>query len=78
MTKNEVRIPGYFEDGAQYSNAWLASHPAGKEILAIPGAAGTIRHRRDWFATRAGPQGPQSVTELMATRRRLKTSKRAS
>ncbi len=37
MTKNEVRIPGYFEDGAQYANAWLASHPAGKENLAIWG-----------------------------------------
>jgi ribose transport system substrate-binding protein len=36
-TKNEVRIPGYFEDGAQYANAWLASHPAGKESLAIWG-----------------------------------------
>src|SRR5687768_15467893 len=23
VTKNEVRIPGYFEDGAQYANAWL-------------------------------------------------------
>ena len=37
ITKNEVRIPGYFEDGAQYANAWLASHPAGKERLAIWG-----------------------------------------
>jgi ribose transport system substrate-binding protein len=36
-TKNEVRIPGYFEDGAQYANAWLASHPAGDENLAIWG-----------------------------------------
>ena len=36
-TKNEVRIPGYFEDGAQYANAWLASHPAGGENLAIWG-----------------------------------------
>jgi ribose transport system substrate-binding protein len=36
-TKNEVRIPGYFEDGAQYATAWLASHPAGKENLAIWG-----------------------------------------
>ena len=32
-----MRIPGYFEDGAQYANAWLASHPAGKENLAIWG-----------------------------------------
>jgi ribose transport system substrate-binding protein len=37
VTKNEVRIPGYFEDGAQYANAWLASHPAGSESLAIWG-----------------------------------------
>jgi ribose transport system substrate-binding protein len=37
VTKNEVRIPGYFEDGAQYANAWLASHPVGKENLAIWG-----------------------------------------
>lgn len=37
ITKNEVRIPGYFEDGAQYANAWLASHPAGQENLAIWG-----------------------------------------
>lgn len=37
VTKDEVRIPGYFEDGAQYANAWLASHPAGKENLAIWG-----------------------------------------
>jgi ribose transport system substrate-binding protein len=32
ITKNEVRIPGYFEDGAQYANAWLASHPAGGNL----------------------------------------------
>lgn len=37
VTKNEVRIPGYIEDGAQYANAWLASHPAGAEPLAIWG-----------------------------------------
>jgi ribose transport system substrate-binding protein len=37
VTKNEVRIPGYFEDGAQYANAWLANHPAGGEPLAIWG-----------------------------------------
>ncbi|PZO77971.1 MAG: sugar ABC transporter substrate-binding protein [Mesorhizobium amorphae] len=37
VTKNEVRIPGYFEDGGQYANAWLASHPAGDEPLAIWG-----------------------------------------
>jgi ribose transport system substrate-binding protein len=37
VTKNEVRIPGYFDDGAQYANAWLASHPQGSEDLAIWG-----------------------------------------
>ncbi|HEV7252800.1 MAG TPA: sugar ABC transporter substrate-binding protein [Mesorhizobium sp.] len=37
VTKNEVRIPGYFEDGGQYANAWLASHPAGQGNLAIWG-----------------------------------------
>ena len=37
VTKNEVRIPGYFEDGAQYANAWLASHPAGRQNLSIWG-----------------------------------------
>lgn len=53
LTKNEVRIPGYFEDGAQYANAWLASHPASGEKLAIwgcwddpaIGAIGTLRQQ---------------------------------
>ena len=51
VTKNEVRIPGYFEDGAQYANAWLAAHPPGEGALAIwgcwddpaIGAIGTLR-----------------------------------
>ena len=38
VTKNEVRIPGYFQDGAQYATAWLASHPAGPTPLAIWGS----------------------------------------
>ena len=38
VTKNEVRIPGYFQDGAQYCTAWLASHPAGHDALAIWGS----------------------------------------
>ncbi|AMM85590.1 sugar ABC transporter substrate-binding protein [Martelella sp. AD-3] len=37
VTKNEVRIPGYLEDGAQYANAWLASRPPGGDNLAIWG-----------------------------------------
>ena len=53
VTRNEVRIPGYFEDGAQYANAWLASHPPGDGALAIwgcwddpaIGAIGTLRQQ---------------------------------
>ena len=37
VTKNEVRIPGYLQDGAQFAGAWLASHPAGSGKLAIWG-----------------------------------------
>ena len=37
VTKNEVRIPGYFEDGAQNAAAWLILHPAGGGPLAIWG-----------------------------------------
>lgn len=35
--KQEVHIPGYLQDGAQYASAWLASHPAGSTKLAIWG-----------------------------------------
>lgn len=53
VTKNEVRIPGFFEDGAQYANAWLAAHPPGTGALAIwgcwddpaIGAIGTLRQQ---------------------------------
>jgi ribose transport system substrate-binding protein len=37
VTKNEVRIPGYLQDGAQYAAAWLAGRPAGSGPLAIWG-----------------------------------------
>lgn len=37
-TKNEVKIPGYLQDGASYANAWMASHPAGAGKLAIWGS----------------------------------------
>jgi ribose transport system substrate-binding protein len=37
VTKNEVRIPGYFQDGAQYATAWLAARPAGSGPLAVWG-----------------------------------------
>jgi len=38
VTKNEVRIPGTVQDGAQYANAWLASHPEGSGKLAVWGS----------------------------------------
>ena len=37
VTKNEVRIPGAVDDGAQYANAWLASRPAGEGNFSIWG-----------------------------------------
>jgi ribose transport system substrate-binding protein len=37
VTKNEVRIPGFFQDGAQYAAAWLAAHPADAGNAAIWG-----------------------------------------
>ncbi len=38
VTKNEVRIPGYLQDGAQYANAWLAGRPEGETNYAIWGS----------------------------------------
>ncbi len=38
VTKNEVRIPGYLQDGASYANAWLAARPAGEGNYAIWGS----------------------------------------
>ena len=62
VTKNEVRIPGYFEDGAQYANAWLASHPQGSGNLAIWGcwddpAIGAIGSLRAQNRTDVGVYG---------------------
>jgi ribose transport system substrate-binding protein len=37
VTKNEVNIPGYIQDGAKYATAWLAGHPASSGSLAIWG-----------------------------------------
>jgi len=37
VTKNEVTIPGFLQDGANYATAWLAGHPAGSGKLAIWG-----------------------------------------
>ncbi len=38
VTKNEVRIPGYFQDGAQFANAWLSSHSKDSGKLAVWGS----------------------------------------
>ena len=62
VTKNEVRIPGYFDDGAQYANAWLASHPQGSGNLAIWGcwddpAIGAIGSLRAQNRTDVGVYG---------------------
>ena len=37
VTKNEVTIPGFLQDGAKYATAWLAAHPANSGKLAIWG-----------------------------------------
>ncbi|HTN56126.1 MAG TPA: sugar ABC transporter substrate-binding protein [Microbacterium sp.] len=37
VTKNEVNIPGFLQDGARYANAWLAANPAGSGNLAVWG-----------------------------------------
>jgi len=37
ITKSEVTIPGFLQDGARHATAWLAAHPAGSEKLAIWG-----------------------------------------
>lgn len=37
VTKNEVNIPGFLQDGAKYANAWLATHPKGSGNLAVWG-----------------------------------------
>jgi ribose transport system substrate-binding protein len=37
VTKQEVRIPGFLQDGAQYAQSWLSSRPAGSANYAIWG-----------------------------------------
>ena len=32
VTKNEVNIPGFLQDGSDYATAWLAAHPAGSKL----------------------------------------------
>jgi len=37
VTKNEVRIPGYLQDGADFTAAWLTNNPKGSGNLAVWG-----------------------------------------
>lgn len=37
ITKNEVNIPGFLQDGSRYANAWLAANPEGSGNLAVWG-----------------------------------------
>lgn len=37
VTKSEVNIPGFLQDGSRHATAWLAAHPAGSEKLAVWG-----------------------------------------
>ncbi|HEY0258347.1 MAG TPA: sugar ABC transporter substrate-binding protein [Lacisediminihabitans sp.] len=37
VSKNEVNIPGFLQDGSKYATAWLAGHPEGSGKLAIWG-----------------------------------------
>lgn len=38
VTKSEVNIPGYLQDGMEYTNAWMASRPEGSGNFAIWGS----------------------------------------
>jgi ribose transport system substrate-binding protein len=37
IQKEEVNIPGFLQDGANYATAWMGSHPAGSGKLAVWG-----------------------------------------
>ena len=71
VTKDEVRIPGFFQDGAQYATAWLASHPAGSEKLAIWGcwddpAIGAISALRQQARTDVRVYGENGNAQALA------------
>ena len=78
VTKNEVRIPGYFEDGAQYANAWLASPSGGQGEPRHLGLLGRSGDRRDRLAARAEPRPTSRSMASTATPRRSRTSRTAS
>jgi ribose transport system substrate-binding protein len=71
VTKNEVRIPGYFQDGAQYATAWLAAHPASAGKLAIWGcwddpAIGAISALRQQMRTDVKVYGENGNAQAIA------------
>ena len=71
VTKNEVRIPGFFQDGAQYATAWLAAHPAGSGNLAIWGcwddpAIGAISALRQQARTDVKVYGENGNAQALA------------
>ncbi len=71
VTKNEVRIPGFFQDGAQYATAWLASHPANSQPLAIWGcwddpAIGAISSLRQQARTDVKVYGENGNAQALA------------
>jgi ribose transport system substrate-binding protein len=37
VTKQEVHIPGYLQDGANYASSWLGQHPKGSGALSVWG-----------------------------------------
>jgi ribose transport system substrate-binding protein len=77
LTKNEVHIPGFFQDGAQYATAWLAAHPAGSGPLAIWGcwddpALGAISALRQQARTDVKVYGENGNAQAMeALQRKL-------
>ena len=71
VTKNEVRIPGFFQDGAQYATAWLAAHPAGSGNLAVWGcwddpAIGAISALRQQARTDVKVYGENGNAQALA------------
>jgi ribose transport system substrate-binding protein len=73
VQKNEVPIPGQVQAGSQYASAWLASHPADSEKLAIwgcwedpaLGAASALRQQgRTDVLTYGENGGPEAINAI--------------
>jgi ribose transport system substrate-binding protein len=75
VTKDEVHIPGFFQDGAQYATAWLAAHPKGSGNLAIWGcwddpAVGAISALRQQVRTDVKVYGDNGNAQALDAIRR--------